>query len=111
MYSVRYFEFNPNQSEKFLNLGINEEISTSYQKALNGFDDELNTAVKLLEKSENDKYKKYLIEHEQFKNISGRYKNEPINYYIAANKIELFCAKESNHIIVKDSKISSRKTI
>lgn len=101
MYSIKYFDLDNTNPGDFLSLQIGETQSTIQQIGLEETSDELMTTIKYLGLSENSNYHKYVIEHEGVKEINGRYQNEPINYYIASNKLELYKHHDENHIFIK----------
>jgi|GEM_PF-4781125 len=100
MFAIRYYEI------KYLpDLKIGEEIESIYQKALQGMgEDTPHTRLKYLGKSEHDLFDKYLIIHERPVDIYGRYKNQPIRYYIAEEEVEVFKHIEAPFVIAKGCK-------
>jgi len=100
MFSIRYFQIK-DRNTRFFTIKTGEEIPSMHQVAFSGWDDTVHTTVKKLGMSEHERFEKYLVKHEYIQHINGRYRGEPINYYIPVEELDFFVEREGNTLFAK----------
>lgn len=79
------------QVEKFPNWELGNKVETQHQESMfSDFDESPRTVITTVGLADNEKFKKYHVLHETYQKVRGRYKNEPINGFVAQLEFHLY---------------------
>jgi hypothetical protein len=79
------------QVEKFPNWELGNKVETQHQESMfSDFDESPRTVITTVGLADNEKFRKYHVLHETYQKVRGRYKNEPINGFVAQLEFHLY---------------------
>jgi len=110
MPSFRYFELDPKASEPFLNMKINDVISTNYQLPIPDVYSTVETSVKCVGQSVSSGYVKYLVRCQEYLRSDGKRSNKPSSM-IATKTLYIYKPADEDYIFIKGEQSSIKEII
>lgn len=89
------------QVEQFPNWKLGNKFETQHQESMfSDFDESPRTIVTTVGLADNENFQKYHVLHETYQKVRGRYRNEPINGFIAQIEFHLYYQPKENVLFV-----------